>query len=255
MIRGIILSDLHCGHVGGLTPPQFMREDLKEYQSIFWSWYVDHLARYAPYDFMIGLGDFVDGEGKKGTLDTVITDLRKQAEAAALCIDQSGVPGEACYLVRGTPFHTNGVMEYEDAIADSLGCDIRDTQRLEIAGWKIHSRHVAGRSDTPYGQGTPLLKELARLEHEALVEEKTVPDIVLRGHVHYSMMVQRNGRMAVDSPCLMLPIGGANGRRYTAWDYTVGFGILDLADGIEPLYRCVKMPTRLVHDGGYRCVM
>lgn len=254
MRRGIIISDTHCGGVGGLTPPGFMTDEYRGMQMKFWNWYLQQLERYGPYDFLIGVGDFTDGEGKKGTLSTLITDVRKQALAAEECLLATEVPAEKMYLVRGTPLHTNGNSEYEDKIADDLGCAIADVQRLEIEGWKIHTRHVVGRSDTPYGQATPLLKELARLEHEAFIDSKEAPDVVIRGHVHYSRYVGANGRLSIASPALMLPIDSANGRRYAAWDYTVGLGVLELEEGIEPLYRAVKMDAKLFHDGAYRCV-
>ena len=253
-MRGLLVSDLHCGGVGGIAPPGFRVDWLAESQAIFWDWYISQLGRYGPFDFLVGAGDFVDGEGKKGTLGTAITDVARQADAAIESLRATGVPGSRMYLVRGTPFHSNGVMEYEDAIADTIGASIKDVQKIEVEGWKIHTRHVVGRSDTAYGQATPLLKELARVEHEAFRDAKEAPDIIVRGHVHYDMRVGRNGRMAIDLPCLDLPIDSSNGRRYSAWDYTVGFGVIDLERGMEPMYRPVVMPIRLVHEEGYECV-
>jgi predicted phosphodiesterase len=254
MKRGLILSDLHCGAMGGLAPPGYRVDWLSDSQGVFWDWFTSSLASYGPFDFLIGAGDLTDGEGKKGTLGTVITDVGKQADAACACLRATGVDPARMYLVRGTPFHTNGTTEYEDAIADELGASIRDVQKLEVEGWKIHTRHVVGRSDISYGQGTPLLKELARMEHEAFLEEKDAPDIIIRGHVHYAASVNRDGRLALAAPCLCLPIDSANGRRYTAWYYTVGFGVLELEEGREPVYYPVIMPIRLVHDEGYKCV-
>jgi hypothetical protein len=251
MKRGLVLSDLHCGSVGGLTPPGFMQDDLRTIQETFWRWFTGNLKMYGPYDFLIVCGDLVDGEGKKGTLSTAFSDVRKQASCAAEVLTATGVKPDRMYLVRGSPFHTNGPGEYEDKIADDLGCSIKDVQKLDIEGWKIHARHVTGRSDISYGQGTPALKELARMEHEAFMEEKDAPDIVLRGHVHYAISIQRDGRMSITCPCLCLPIDSANGRRYTAWMYTVGFGVLDLEADREPSYRTVVMPIRLVHDSDY----
>lgn len=199
-------------------------------------------------------GDLTDGEGKKGTLGTAFSDVRKQARAAVACIQVAGVPANCTFLVRGTPFHSNGPSEYEDKIADDLNCSIKDVQKLEIEGWRIHARHVVGRSDIAYGQATPILKELARMEHEAFSEQKEAPDVILRGHVHYSCLVERDGRLAVSLPCLSLPIDSANGRRYTAWMYTVGFGVLELERGIEPIFRTVKMPVKLIHSDGYQPV-
>jgi hypothetical protein len=254
MKRGLIISDIHAGNKWGLTAPGYRTDENREIQEIFWNWYVMHLKKYKPFDFCIGLGDFTDGEGKKGILDTSIPDINKQAECASKAILESGVKSEHIYLVRGTPFHSNGTSEYEDKIATDIGCTIKDTQKVEIEGWKIHSRHVVSRSDIPYGQATPLLKEIARLEHEAFRDKKNAPDIILRGHVHYSCYAGKHGRLAIDLPCLELPLSSANGRRYSAWEYDVGFGVLTLEKGKEPLYQPVIMEINLVHSGEYECV-
>lgn len=254
MKRGIILSDTHCGNIGGLVPVGHMQDDYRATQIPFWNWFERSVSEYGPFDFAICVGDLVDGEGKKGTLDTIATSIDKQAEWAADILRFLDIDSEHVYLVRGTPFHTNGACEYENKIAEALNCSIADTQKLEIEGWRIHSRHVVGRSDIPYGQATPLLKELARCEAEALRDCKPVPDIIIRAHVHYSCFVGKHGRLAIDCPCLCLPIGSANGRRYMAWEYDVGFGVLELEEKKEPIYHPVIMPIRNVHTEEYLCV-
>jgi hypothetical protein len=254
MKRGIIISDTHSGSIGGLTAPGYMQDDMRSIQEVFWKWYSDNLKKYGPYDFLIGAGDFTDGPGKKGTLGTLFTDVRKQAECAEKCLLETGVDPKNMFLVRGSPFHSNGESEYENKISDDLGCSIKDVQKIEIEHWKIHTRHVVGRSDISYGQATPLLKEIARMEHEAFIEEKEAPDVIIRGHCHYSLSVNRDGRLSIINPCLCLPIDSSNGRRYMAWMYTVGFGVLELYEDREPIYYPVIMPIRLVHEEEYKCV-
>lgn len=256
MKRGLILADTHNGNYWGLNPPGFMDDDprIRKIQETFWNWYTEKIHAKGPFDFCFGLGDFTDGEGKKGTLDTQFTDVRRQALAAVEVLKATGVDPRFIYLVRGTPFHSSGTHEYEDLIADHLGCSIENTQRKKIEGWNVHSRHVVGRSDIPYGQATPLLKELARLEHEAFRDSKEAPDVILRAHVHYDCLVSKHGRLAIDCPCLELPLSEANGRRYSAWEYDVGFGILELEEGKLPRYEPEIMDIKMVHDGGYDCV-
>ena len=255
MAKLIVITDPHAGATSGLTPPGFMRDDLRDVQFPFWKWFEEHVALYGPYDGLIGLGDFTDGEGKKGTLDTAITDVRKQAQMAAAILRSTGVPTDRMYLVRGTPFHSSGSSEYEDPLADMLpGSSIKNVQRLCIEGWNVHARHVVGRSDIPYGQGTPLLKELARMEHEAFRDSKDAPDIILRGHVHYSAIVGKHGRMAIACPCLQLPTSESNGRRYSAWEYDVGFAVLTLERDREPVYQPVLMEMNIIRSEEYLCV-
>ena len=254
MKRGIIISDTHCGAIGGLTAPRYWQEQIKPMQEMFWNWYLRQINKYNARDFLICPADLTEGEGKKGQLGIILTNIKDQADCASIVLDATGVPHDKMYLVRGTPFHVNSVLEYEDLVASNLGASIEDVQRLEIEGWKIHTRHVVGRSDIPYGQATPLLRELTRVEHEALREGKDAPDIVIRGHVHYSVGVYRSGRMAITCPCLDLPIDSSNGRRYMAWYYDVGLGILELDKDVEPIYRPIILPVKLYHEGGYKNV-
>ena len=252
-MRLLVISDTHCGATSGLTPPGFWHEELAAIQKPFWTWFQTNIKKYGPFDALLGLGDFVDGEGKKGTLDTAITDVGKQAQAAAFILGLLGVPNERIYLVRGTPFHTDGTTFYEDKIAEYLpGVSIKNVQKLNIEGWKVHARHVQGRSDIPYGQGTPLYKELARMEHEAFRDHKDAPDIVIRGHVHYSAHVGKHGRLAIACPCLQLPLSESNGRRYSAWEYDVGFGVLTLEKDREPIWQPVLMEMKIIKDEGYQ---
>ena len=254
MRKLLVIADPHAGNVAGLAPPGYRCDRVRELQEKFYDWYKPEIKKRAPYDALLALGDLTDGEGKKGQLDTFETDVHKQAEAAALIIQEAGVDPNYIRLVAGTPFHTNGVLEYEQIVADILGCSIKPIQKFEIEGWKIHGKHVAGRSDIPYGQGTPLLKELTRLEAEAFKEGKDAPDIVLRGHVHYSMIVRKHNRIAATVPCLELPISGANSRRYSAWEYDVGFDVIYLEEGRFPEIEEVIMPIKILKEEGYECL-
>lgn len=252
MKKILVLSDLHAGATSGLCPPEFFHTELEDIQKPFWDWFRRETVKYGPYDYLLGVGDFCDGEGKKGTLDTAITDIRKQAQSAAKILESLAIPNERIFLVRGTPFHTAGAMEYEDLIADLLpGSTLKNVQKIEVEGWRIHTRHVQGRSDIPYGQGTPLYKELARMEHEAFRDTKDAPDIIIRGHVHYSAHVGKHGRLAISCPCLQLPISESNGRRYSAWEYDVGFGVLTLERDREPIWQPVIMEMWIIKDEGY----
>lgn len=254
MRKILFLADLHCGNIAGIAPPGYRCDAVREIQETFWDWYIETLEKHGPYDGVFVMGDVVDGEGKKGTLDTFEPNIQRQAEAAAAVIRASNVPADKIWMVRGTPFHTNSVMEYEDITASILNCSIQNVQKKEIEGWKVHTKHVAGRSDTPYGQATPLLKELDRLEGEAFKEKKDAPDVIARAHVHYDCLAKKHQRQVFDCPCLELPLDGANSRRYSSQEYDVGIVVGYFEQGRLPLFESYTMPLRLIKDGGYECV-
>lgn len=254
MRKILFLADLHCGNIAGIAPPGYRSDAVREIQETFWNWFISELDAHGPYDGVFVMGDVVDGEGKKGTLDTFETNIQRQAEAAAEVIKAARVEPDFIWMVRGTPFHTNGTLEYEDITAKILGCSIKNVQKREIEGWKVHTKHVIGRSDIPYGQATPLLKELDRLEGEAFKEEKDAPDIIARAHVHYDCLTRKHFRQAFDCACLELPLDGANSRRYSSAEYDVGFEIGHFERDRLPFIEPVVMPLRLIKDEGYQCV-
>lgn len=254
MKRGLLIADLHCGNIGGLVHPDFYHEEHRENQEAFWDWFSAAVKKWGPFDFLIADGDLTDGEGKKGTMDTIMPNVNNQIKCATRIIESLNIPADKIFLVRGTPFHTNGVLEYEDAIAAALDCSIKSTQKIKVDGVNIHSRHIVGRSDTAYCQATPLSKELTRLEMQAFKYDCEAPDVIVRAHVHYEQSITRHGRLAIDLPCLELPIGEANGRRYSSFDYDVGFGVLDIYEDRAPIYTPEIMPIALYHDEEYQCV-
>ena len=252
MSKILVVTDPHCGSTAGLTPPEFFHKDLEAIEVPFWEWYSTTVPAHGPYDMLIALGDLTDGEGKKGTLDTSITDPRKQAHAAALVLKVANVPTDKIFIVRGTPFHSSGVTEYEDMIREYLpGVSIKNTQRLCVNGKRIHSRHVIGRSDTNYGQATPLMKEISRLESEAFRQSKDAPDVILRGHVHYESSAGKHGRISIACPCLQLPLSESNGRRYSAFEYDVGIGVLTIERDRPVIWEPFIMDLRIVKDDDY----
>lgn len=256
MRKILFFADSHCGNDAGLALPtrDYLSPNTGEIQEEFWKWFDEAITTRGPFDGSFIMGDVVDGEGKKGTLDTYLTNIQRQADCAAEILEYLKIPPDKMWMVRGTPFHTNSVLEYEDLVANRLGCSIQNVQKREIEGWKVHTKHVSGRSDTPYGQATPLLKELDRLEGEAFRESKDAPDVIARAHVHYDCLARKHNRQVFDCPCLELPLDGANSRRYSSQEYDVGITIGYFERGRLPLFESVIMPIRLVKDGGYECV-
>lgn len=259
MRKILFFSDSHCGNDAGLSPidDSFLSPNTRDIQIAFYEWFYRSIKENGPYDGMFALGDLTDGEGKKGQLDTYLTNVDKQADCAASIIDGIGIERNHIWLVRGTPFHTAGVLEYEDLVAQKLGggCTVENIAKRRIEGWNIHAKHVSGRSDIPYGQGTPLLKELDRLEGEAFREEKEAPDVIARGHVHYQALVSKHHRQAFNCPALELPLDGTNSRRYSAAEYDVGFVVGYFEEGNNmPYLDPIIMPLRLIKDNGYECV-
>jgi hypothetical protein len=249
-ITALILGDGHSGSVAGLTPPSYWPEQLKIQHSLFYGWYLASLERFGPWDMIIGTGDATDGPGKKESISTLIPDTLDQAKAAMEVYQAPGVKGENIFLVRGTPFHSTGTYNYEDPLAEYLGASIADEQLLTIKGLNVHVRHTASRSDTAYGQGTPLFRESIR----DLLDPSSAPaDLVLRGHIHYYTRVSIGERTAISNPCMQLP-GTVFGRKCTSMYYHVGIGKLTVRSKDDWDYRPILLPIASIKKREYKSI-
>ncbi len=71
--RLVIISDLHCGHRAGLTPPDWQsdfrknsktqRNKFAELQRELWQFYADTINDLRPVDVLVVNGDAIDGKG------------------------------------------------------------------------------------------------------------------------------------------------------------------------------------------------
>lgn len=244
-ITALVMGDTHVGSCTGLLGPSYWQEQIKIQQSLFWGWYMEVLQENGPFDLLLGLGDAVDGEGKKGSLGTILTDTLEQCEAAEEVYSAPGVKGDNVFLVRGTPFHSSGTYEYEDPLAAALGASIEDEQYINISGLKVKLRHTTGRSDTAYGQGTPLFRDSVRDLVDSFIDKTDSADLFLAGHVHYHARVDVGIRSAISNPCLSLP-GNVFGRKCRAMYYHVGLGKLTVRSRTDWVYRPILFPMHVV---------
>lgn len=248
--RIAIIGDTHCGADSGLLGPERWVKQLEPQQSVFWGWYVNALRELGQIDAAFFMGDMVDGEGKKSNINTIIPNTLDQAESAIEVCEAAGVPGNKMYFVRGTPFHSTGTYNYEDPIAKHFGAPIEDELYLKIHGLRILLRHVAGRSDTAYGQGTPLFRDSVKDLLDAAIRTEEPADLILHGHVHYSAQVTIGKRTAITNPCLQLP-GSVFGRKCRSMYYDVGIGVLDVFSGSDYRYTPILMPLKPLKGRSY----
>jgi hypothetical protein len=88
MKRVLIMSDLHCGHRVGLTPPDWqyrpgVRSKWRKIQQACWNWYANEIEEAGPFDVVIVNGDAIDGRGERsGGTELLTTDRHEQVEIA-----------------------------------------------------------------------------------------------------------------------------------------------------------------------------
>lgn len=195
----LILSDLHVGALGGLTPPSRWtsvepgepEETSAAYrrrmftgtlQRQMYNWFCRVIVPIKP-DVLILNGDLLDGKQKKsGGVGTWSTKLKEQADAAASLINMVAVERKTKILVvQGTPYHDG---EYqEETIADALHAEFLPRGFVDVNGLVFDVRHKVGGMKTPAGQPTLRQSMLANLLYAAKGLQPQA-DVIVRSHLH-----------------------------------------------------------------------
>ena len=227
MLRGIVVSDLHCGSIYGLLPPQFKSFDRvsKEQnagQAYLWSCWLDFAARAAEWkpQFVIVNGDCVDGsqrknEGSELSLIAPADQTRAAIECLELLNHKLRGSKPKYYFTQGTPYHTGNWGAAEEQIAEALngehyhsvgtGDRCREVLWLNVGGVMIEAAHHISVS-TGFYRLTALDREMQWSAIAGKDEKKGVPkiDLVIRSHVHYYSKGEHASKQGVTTPCWQL---------------------------------------------------
>ena len=173
--RLVILSDFHCGHVAGLTPPDWHdkppaapgkgrkrrrgRARFSAVQREMWERYIVMRDRLCPIDALVLNGDAVEGKGKRsGGTEMITTDRVEQTDMAAECIDVWKAPKKI--MTYGTPSHTGEDEDWEDVVADNIGAaKIGGHEWIDVNGVVFDFKHKIGSSSIPHGRHTAIARE------------------------------------------------------------------------------------------------
>lgn len=181
--RMLVLSDTHCGHLWGLTPPVYWTqydEAIYNFQKESWTWFTNTISLLRPFDMIIANGDMIDGRGEKsGSTELIMVDRMKQAEMASEIINMTEATD--VLITRGTEYHVGNIEQFEDCIAKNTNAkEISDKLRFKINGSLFDVRHHVGKTSVPWSELTASLKELilANLERDEQI------NLLIRSHIH-----------------------------------------------------------------------
>lgn len=217
--RVIIISDLHCGHLAGLTPPQWQ---LNEYegsttkrnkwavlQKELWMNFINLLEQYKPFDVGFDLGDMIDGKGSRsGGTELITSDRNEQIDMAREVHRQVAMRSRKRFEwigVYGTAYHTSGEggEDFESVMAEEVNFrKMGSHEWVDINGCVFDLKHHIGGSQVPYGRFTAPARD--RLWNMLWAEKDLQPkaNVILRGHVHYHSFCGENDWIAMTVPAL-----------------------------------------------------
>ena len=191
----IALADLHCGHVGGITPPSWWFEEETDdpkraqwakIQRDLWNAYAGLGGSFRSPDVLLVNCDLIDGRGERtGGTELVTTDLEAQCRMAAYAIEIWGAKRVICAY--GTPYHTgHGGQDWEKMVVDILGdgAEIHSHPFVKVDQVIFDMKHFGGSSTIPYAKATPLAKQWLYNTLWSLRHEQPQAQVILRAHIH-----------------------------------------------------------------------
>ena len=216
--RVVIISDLHCGHLTGLTPPNWQINQTKQpeefdtkhqkfalIQKDIWNFYVKTIKELQPISLLVCNGDLVDGHGiRSASSEQITTDIIEQTNIAIKCIEQC--KAQKHIFTVGTQYHTstpNGGEDFESIIANHFNASkIGSHEFINVNGLIFDIKHHVGTSQSPLGRNNGIVKDrlwnLIWNEHN----EQPKANIIIRSHAHYFNYCGENGWLGMTTPAL-----------------------------------------------------
>jgi hypothetical protein len=207
-MKTVIISDLHCGHRFGLTPPSWQIQGrggyyskIEQFSASLWDFYAKSIDAERPIDILICNGDAIDGKGaKSGGTELIAPDRNDQIKIAGECIKYADA--KKVVIVNGTPYHTGSEDDYEAMLAALLNAEYGNHMHLDISGVKFDIRHKTNSSVIPHGRYTAPRREAvwgAMWAERGLMD---TADYIIRSHVHYYTLSEDARVTVITTPAL-----------------------------------------------------
>lgn len=191
----VAISDLHCGHWAGLTPPEWQPrvpkgcdrhiEKRAELRASLWRWFERERRPYRSPDVLLINGDAIDGKGpKSGGTELLYSDRVDQVAMAADVI-KSFKP-KRIVMTHGTPYHVGTEEDWESLVAKdkNVGADIHAEVHMDINGVIIAAKHHIGNSTSPVSRFTAMSSAQVKQQMWSLHDQQPAANLILRSHIH-----------------------------------------------------------------------
>ena len=238
MKRVVVISDLHCGHRAGLTPPGWQyqenssdkeRHDFGSAQKKLWDFYAETIDSLKPIDILVCNGDAIDGKGERsGSTEQLESDRYKQVEIAAHCINYADA--KAKVIIYGTPYHVGKEEDFEKILGDTVNANkVGGHEWLDVNGIIFDFKHFISSSAIPHGRYTSIARDALWNKIWAADESQPNADIVIRSHVHYHRYAGEPGCLMMTTPALQ-GFGSKFGVRMCSGRVDIGLLHFDVKD-------------------------
>ena len=230
-----VLSDLHSGHVVGLTHPDWQETKQNKFQRVqraCWQFYADNIKQDGPFDIVFVNGDCIEGTGRAtGGTELITVDREKQCEMATAALRLAIGRRTKSIFTYGTGYHTGDQEDWETLIAHDLNAEhIGSHEWVTVEGITFDLKHHCGTSAVPYGRHTAVARD--RLWNVLWSERSMQPksDVVIRSHVHYYDFCGSCDFLAMTTPALQ-GYGAKYGARRCSGIVHFGFVVFQVEKG------------------------
>lgn len=231
MKRVVIISDLHCGHMVGLTPPDYQTTSgslvkFGDMQKAVYDFYLVTLKALQPINILIVNGDCIDGKGERsGGTEIIEPDRTVQCDMAVRCIE--AVRAKNIIVVAGTPYHAGVTEDFERSIADAVGAHFGGHEWVDVNGTIIDVKHKIGSSTIPHGRSTAINRDRLWNQLWSIDDSQPLADIIIRSHVHYHTYSGDADVLAMTTPALQ-GYGSKYGVRQCSGRVDIGLVHIDI---------------------------
>jgi len=207
----VIISDLHCGSIYGLVPPQYQTEYKCDDQKESWNNWLRITKKWKNPDYLLVNGDCIEGsQTRQGGAELITPDRNVQVEMAKETIEL--FRAKRIIMTYGTAYHTGqNAEDFEYNLAALLRKNARvgieGRAYFKVGGATIDARHKIGTSAIPHGRATALLREVMWSLIGDGDDGDIKADIIIRSHAHYHIWVEDSRKTAFITPGLQLKKG------------------------------------------------
>ena len=213
----LVVSDLHCGSIFGMLPPNFETSDGspksqnkgQEYLWSCWSHLLDYASELEP-DAIVVNGDVIDGlqHAQRGT-ELSLPLLFDQRGASIECLRPLSLLAPM-YFVQGTEYHDCKAGASVEAVAEDLhgvrytgpgtGKFSKEVLDLEVDGVIVNFSHGISVASGFY-RATAHDREGIWSALAGKDGKLPKADCVVRSHAHFFIHVEHASKHIVGSPC------------------------------------------------------
>jgi hypothetical protein len=203
MKKVLAISDLHCGGMSGLLPPNYYNADRDLYlkqsrvQEFVFEYYRVMCKEIGRVDLVICNGDIVEGLNKHGKgKDVLITDMMVQCDIAKTVL--SMIDCNHYIFTQGSNYHVNDNPSADEMICHEMNGDwygwFGDVMVDNIT---INVQHETSFTKDPSNQFNSQQKDISLLK----LQGDDPADIYLRSHIHRFTYTGNSNSMTVTTPC------------------------------------------------------